>query len=197
VKRFHRILFERAKAAGLPDLRIMGATLSEGSWHYQSVYNVGGGDNMYNLNARTWGTQGKDIRAVTFSNYFPSSFGINFEINTRSTVQPYENMMALSLGTGTTFMLSLQQDSVESCPGKYRIFSALRVWGNARAANAFSFETKKLLANGTCDFNGEHKQLMNYHLEEVDKDTWKLYEDNGTGMKLLEILKRDLEINSF
>lgn len=49
VKRFFKKLFDRASFDNIPYLRISGATLSEGSWHYQSVWNVGGGKNMYDL----------------------------------------------------------------------------------------------------------------------------------------------------
>lgn len=191
VKRFHRILFEKAAAAGIPDVRIMGATLSEGSWHYQSVYNVGGGTNMYFTDKRQWNIQGKDVRAVTFSNYFPATFGINFDISAHSDVQMYENIMALSVGVGATFMLNINQKNIEACPKKYDIFKALKTWENARAANAFSFETKKMLAYGTCDFYGEIKKLKNYHLKEIDSNTWQLFEVTDTGLVLLDTLKRD------
>jgi len=42
-KRFFRKMFERAHSHGIPPIRFTGATLSEGSWHYQSIWNVGGG----------------------------------------------------------------------------------------------------------------------------------------------------------
>ena len=50
VKRFYRTMFDQAKKLNLPaDIRFTGAGLSEGSWHYQSVWNVGGGKNIYCL----------------------------------------------------------------------------------------------------------------------------------------------------
>src|SRR5690606_18424334 len=103
VKRFHRKLFDKAATYKLPDLRLMGATLSEGSWHYQSVWNVGGGTNMYDLKLRQWGSstpQGKDIRDVAYSNYFPATFGINFKIGANSVVEDYEHIQAISVGVG-------------------------------------------------------------------------------------------------
>lgn len=72
VKRFFRSMFERAKELGIPDIRFTGATLSEGSWHYQSIWNVGGGQNMYDADKRLWGSttsQGKDLRDVTYANF--------------------------------------------------------------------------------------------------------------------------------
>lgn len=55
-KRFFRRIFERAKEIGVPYIRVSGATLSEGSWHYQSVWNVGGGRNLYDVDTREWGS---------------------------------------------------------------------------------------------------------------------------------------------
>ena len=81
VKRFFRKLFDRASSDSIPYLRITGSTLSEGSWHYQSVWNVGGGKNMYDLKTDEWGSttsEGKDLRNVAFANYFPATFGGNF-----------------------------------------------------------------------------------------------------------------------
>ncbi|HEV2483621.1 MAG TPA: hypothetical protein VGS79_28340 [Puia sp.] len=171
VKRFHRVLFHRAAEGGIPYLRIMGATLSEGSWHYQSVWNVGGGKNMYDPVHRSWGIEGKDIRNVAFANYFPATFGITYGIGPSSTVQQFENLEAVSVGVGVTYMLDLRQKDVESCPVKYPIFSAIRTWENARAAAAFPSRLKKELADTTNFF----------HLRQVDADTWDLYRVDAQG----------------
>lgn len=168
VKRFHRKLFEKAASYNLPDLRIMGATLSEGSWHYQSVWNVGGGKNMYDLASRKWGSttsEGKDLRDVAYSNYFPATFGINFSIGAASKVSDYEHIEAISVGVGATYMIDLSKSAVESCPNKYEIFRAIKRWENARAANAFPRYVKKLLADPAKD----------WQLEQVDENNWKLY----------------------
>ncbi|HEX5025458.1 MAG TPA: hypothetical protein VFV68_09300, partial [Agriterribacter sp.] len=168
VKRFHRKLFERAANYHLPDLRIMGATLSEGSWHYQSVWNVGGGLNMYDLASRQWGSttsEGKDLRDVAYANYFPATFGINFALHPNSSVADYEHIEAISVGVGATYMIDLSKASVESCPKKYEIFAAIKTWENARAANAFPRNVKKRLAD----------PANNWQLEQVDQDHWKLY----------------------
>ena len=172
VKRYFRKMFDRAASHEIPDLRITGATLSEGSWHYQSVWNVGGGTNMYDVKARKWGTttsEGKDLRDVAYANYFPASFGINFGLNASSKVADYEHVQAISVGAGATYMLFLKQRDVENCPQKDAIFKAIRTWENARAANAFSRKVKKLLADPQRDWT----------LEEVDSNTWKLYEVIG------------------
>ena len=66
-------------------------------------------------------------------------------------------------------MLFLKQRDVENCPQKDAIFKAIRTWENARAANAFSRKVKKLLADPQRDWT----------LEEVDSNTWKLYEVIG------------------
>lgn len=168
VKRFHRKLFERSSGYHIPDLRIMGATLSEGSWHYQSVWNVGGGTNMYDLALRKWGSttsEGKDLRDVAYSNYFPATFGINFPIGAQSKLADYEHAEAIAIGVGATYMIELSKASVESCPLKYEIFAAIKTWENARAANVFSRGLKKLLADPSRD----------WHLEQVDQNNWKLY----------------------
>ena len=186
VKRFFRKMFERAAVHRIPYLRVSGATLSEGSWHYQSVWNVGGGTNMYDLKKRVWGSttsEGKDIRDVAFSNYFPATFGVNFGMNANSTVADYEHIQAISVGAGATYLMQLNQKSIESCPQKYDIFKAIRTWENARAANAFPRWVKKELSNPDNQF----------HLEQIDTHTWKLYKTDRDGQNptLFSVLKRD------
>ena len=186
VKRFFRKLFDRASFDNIPYLRISGATLSEGSWHYQSVWNVGGGKNMYDLSTDEWGSatsEGKDLRDVAFSNYFPATFGGNFGIDSSSTPKEYEHIEAISVGIGVTYLMSLNQKSVESCPRKYEIFNAIRTWENARAANAFSRKIKKQLADPT----------KNWHLEQIDKDNWKLYQVVNKEKSAFFNLTRDIE----
>ena len=169
-KRFFRKMFERAAMHGIPSIRFTGATLSEGSWHYQSIWNVGGGKNLYDVETREWGSttsQGKDLRDVTFANYFPVGMGGNFPINANSTVEQYEHIQAISVGLGTTYSLYLNQKDVESCPQKEAIFKVIRTWENARAANAFPRDIKKLLT----------KPEKNWRLlDGENKDTWILNE---------------------
>lgn len=167
-KRFFRKMFERAAASGIPSIRFTGATLSEGSWHYQSIWNVGGGKNLYDINTREWGSstsQGKDLRDVTYSNFFPVGMGGNFPINANSKAEDYEHVQAISVGIGTTYSLYLNQKDVESCREKEAIFKAIRTWENARAANAFPRHVKTLLSNPS----------NSWHLEQVDENNWKLY----------------------
>ena len=174
VKRFFGKMFERANSLGIPPIRFTGATLSEGSWHYQSVWNVGGGKNLYDVETREWGSatsQGKDLRDVTYANFFPSGMGANFPINANSTVAEYEHIQAICVGIGATYSLKLNQKDVESCPQKEAIFKAIRIWQNARAANAFPRWIKKELI----------KPSNQYHLEEIDSTTWKLYKTDLDG----------------
>lgn len=157
-KRFFRKMFGKAEELGVPYIRFSGATLSEGSWHYQSVWNVGGGRNLYDLDTREWGSttsQGKDLRDVTYSNYYPVSFGGNFGIKDTSTVEQYEHIQAISVGYGATYFLVINQDDVERCPQKDAIFKAIRTWQDARAANAFPRYVKKLLRNPVYDWRLE------------------------------------------
>jgi hypothetical protein len=162
----------------------MGAGYTEGAWHYQSVHNVGGGTNMYFVKKRKWAIEGKDIRNVNFSNYFPSTFGITEKLNPNSTVQEWENLQSMSVGVGVTYMFNLSQKSVETCPNKYAIFSAIKIWENARAANAFSKDIKRILAD----------ENRYFHLEAVDKDNWNLFEvdSEGNNKRLFVKLKRDI-----
>jgi hypothetical protein len=179
-KRFYRRLFAAVRRNGIGLVRVTGATLSGGSWYYHSIWNVGGGEHMYNNKTRSWGIEGKDLRNVTFGNYFPSTFGGNFSLTPTSTVQDYENIEALSVGSGVTYVLDLSQSSVEACPQKYEIFKAIRTWENARAANAFPRTVKKMLSNINRQF----------HLEQIDNNTWKLSEVKSSGSDFLVMLKR-------
>ncbi|HEX5151850.1 MAG TPA: hypothetical protein VFW07_10395 [Parafilimonas sp.] len=191
-KRFFRKMFERAAKLGVPYIRFTGATLSEGSWHYQSIWNVGGGKNLYDPETREWGSttsQGKDLRDVTYGNYFPSGWGGNFSINAHSTVSQYEHIQAVSVGIGTTYSLNLNQEDVESCPQKEEIFKVIRTWEDARAANAFPRRVKQQLADAA----------QSFHLEEVDANHWKLYKlkADGTGKQLFVELTRDKAYPAF
>ncbi|MGM9701780.1 MAG: hypothetical protein ACI3YX_10125 [Prevotella sp.] len=175
VKRFFRNMFDHAQKLGVPYIRFSGSTLSEGSWHYQSVWNVGGGRNLYNVDTRTWGhdtSQGKDLRDVTYSNYYPVSFGGNFAIKDTSTVEQYEHIEAIATGYGATYFMSLNQDDVEKCPQKEQIFQTIRTWENARHANAFPRSIKKLLM----------RPEYSWRLKEWDDgNTWTLYRmENGS-----------------
>lgn len=182
-KRFYRRLFATAKQKGIDLVRITGATLSGGSWHYHSIWNVGGGEHMYDIKTRSWGIEGKDLRNSTFGNYFPSTFGGNFALTPASTVQEYENIESVSVGSGVTYVMGLSAKSVESCPRKYGIFKAIRTWENARAANAFPLWVKKELRDTSKYF----------HLEAVDANTWNLYrvDSDGTRKELFVILRRE------
>lgn len=174
VKRFFRNMFEKGKALGVPYIRFTGSTLSEGSWHYQSIWNVGGGKNLYDVDRREWGSatsQGKDLRDVTYANFFPSGMGGNFPIKAGSTVAQYEHIQAISVGIGSTYSLQINQKDVEACTEKYAIFKAIRTWEDARSANAFPRWVKKQLADPTNQF----------HLEKLDKNTWKLYKTDLDG----------------
>ena len=141
---------------------------------------------MYDVGLRKWGSttsEGKDLRDVAYSNYFPATFGINFSIGHGSRVADYEHIEAISIGVGATYMIELSKSSVESCPVKYEIFAAIKTWENARAANAFPRWVKKELMDAS----------QNFHLEEVDENNWNLYKLNadGSAKQLFVSLKRD------
>jgi len=184
-KRFFHKMFDRAKEEGVPYIRFSGATLSEGSWNYQSIWNVGGGKNLYDAEKREWGSttsQGKDLRDVTYSNFFPVGMGGNFPIKADSKVEEYEHIQAISVGVGTTYSLQLNQKDVESCPQKEAIFNVIHTWEDARAANAFPRWIKTRLSD----------PAKNWRLYEVNKDSWNLYEvdKGGTNKTLFAELRR-------
>ena len=183
VKRFYRRLLASAEKMGVKEPRITGATLSGGAWHYHSTWNVGGGNHMYNGKTRQWGIEGKDLRNVSFGNYFPSTFGGNFEWGAGTTVRQFENIQALSVGLGVTYMMVMSEKKVEACPDKYAIFHAVKTWEDARAANAFPRWVKKELQDVS----------QYFHLEAVNANNWNLYKVNadGTDKKLVVTLKRD------
>lgn len=187
-KRFFHIMDDRAKELGIPYIRFTGATLSEGSWHYQSMWNVGGGLNMYDLNTREWGSttsEGKDLRDVAFANYFPATFGRNFPINESSTVAQYEHIEAVSVGYGATYYLWLSQEDVEKCPQKEQIFKAIRTWEEARHADAFPQSVKKLLMNPAYDWTLEPGQKAN---------SWTLHRlEDGRKVKSYELKGKNIQ----
>ena len=121
---------------------------------------------MYFIKDRKWAIEGKDIRNIAFANYFPSTFGITEALRPNSTVQEWENLQALSVGVGVTYMMNLSEKTVEACPQKYAIFKAIRIWENARTADVFTAAIKAQLANTDKQF----------HLEQLNELTWKLYE---------------------
>lgn len=163
-KRFMRGLFDNFHRMGGDYLRVMGSCVFEGNWHYMSVCNIGGGNNMYNPINNKWGIEGKDIRYSFSGNYFPCTFGIQ-SLQSNWNVQTIENLQSKSIAWDGTYMLGLSQNSVEKHPNKQAMFKAFRIWEDARQANAFSSELKK-----------EMREETNiYHLEQIDKYSWKLY----------------------
>ncbi|WP_285059519.1 hypothetical protein [Pedobacter ginsengisoli] len=185
-KRFFSKMFEKAAQLGVPYIRFTGATLSEGSWHYQSIWNVGGGKNLYDVDTREWGSttsQGKDLRDVTYANFFPVGMGGNFPVKAKSKLEDYEHVQAISVGVGTTYSLTLNQKDVESCPQKDAIFKVIRTWENARAANAFPRSVKKLLAD----------PANSWRLEQVDNNNWKLYTIQNGAKGVAFHLSRDIK----
>ena len=130
---------------------------------------MGGGRNLYDLDTREWGSttsQGKDLRDVTYSNYFPVSFGGNFAIVDTSFAAQYEHIEALSVGYGATYFLKINQQHVEECPQKEAIFRVIRTWERARRANAFPRAIRKRLMDSSLDWTLE---------EQADGGSWTLY----------------------
>ncbi|RFS20676.1 hypothetical protein DVR12_19140 [Chitinophaga silvatica] len=177
-KRFLRVLFEELKNLEVPYLRVMGSCVFEGNWHYMSVCNVGGGNNMFDPVNNKWGIEGKDIRYSFNSNYFPCTFGIQ-NIQKDWNIQVIENLQAKSIAWDATYMLGISEKSIEQRNDKNELFATFRAWEEARKAKVFSRQLKL-----------EMKEETNkYHLVQKDQDTWVLYnvnESNSNG----RILKR-------
>jgi hypothetical protein len=163
-KRFFGKLFESYKQHGGKYLRVMGSAVNEGSWHYMSVCNVGGGDNMFNPIRNKWGIEGKDMRYVFQSSYLPATFGI-INLNSDWTVADAENLQAKSIGWDANYMLGLSQRSVENCTEKEAIFKAYRTWEDARAADVFTKAVKVRLKD--LDYK--------FHLEKLGERSFLLF----------------------
>src|SRR4030095_329760 len=109
-----------------------------------SVCNVGGGDHMFSPVLNKWGIEGKDMRYVFESSYFPATFGIQ-SYQADWSLYDAENLQAKSIGWNATYMLGLSQQTVETSAEKAAIFKAFRAWEAARAANVFTKAQKDKL----------------------------------------------------
>ncbi|HWV64199.1 hypothetical protein [Chitinophaga sp.] len=179
-KRFLRGMFDHLEKMGVPYLRVMGSCVFEGNWHYMSVCNVGGGNNMFDPVNNKWGIEGKDVRYSFNGSYFPSTFGIQ-NLQPGWDVQVIENLQCKSVAWDATYMLGLSQEAVEKRADKQAIFKAFRTWENARSAGVFESALKKEM----------QEERNRYHLEQLDNNTWKLYPvalDGSLGTPM--ILKR-------
>ena len=109
---------------------------------------------------------------MTYSNFFPVSFGANFAIKDTSTVEQYEHVEAIAVGYGATYYLKVNQQDVESCPQE-----------DARAANAFPRHIRKMLRN----------PAYNWRLEALgDGDSWVLYRLEGQEKRENYLLRRTI-----
>lgn len=163
-KRFFRGLFDSYHRGGGSYLRVMGSCVQEGNWHYMSVCNVGGGDHMFNPVWNKWGIEGKDMRYVFESSYFPATFGIQ-SYHPNWSIYDAENLEAKSIGWNATYMLGLSQQAVEASGEKTAIFRAIRTWQEARAADVFTPAIKNKL-----------KDLRyKFHLEKSDGGRFRLF----------------------
>jgi hypothetical protein len=147
-------------------LRIMGSTVTEGSWHYMSVCNVGGGSNMFDPGESHWGIEGKDIRYQWGSSYFPITFGVQ-RYRGDWTAYDAENLEAKSIGWNATYMLGLNQNIVERSGEKDAIFKAIRTWENARGTNVFTKQDKQNLMDLGFKFHLEQTGEKSFFLSPV------------------------------
>jgi hypothetical protein len=155
-KQFFRNLFGSYAKNGGKYLRVMGSAVYEGNWHYMSVCNVGGGNNMFNPVLNKWGIEGKDMRYVFESSYLPATFGI-VDLHSDWSLYDAENLEAKSIGWDATYMLGLSQRAVEDCAEKNNIFKTYRAWENARDLNIFTKAIKQKLK----DLNYKYHLVQN------------------------------------
>lgn len=171
-KRFLRRMFDTYHKLGGPYLRVMGSCIFEGNWHYMSVCNVGGGNNMFNPITNEWGIEGKDIRYAHQSSYFPCTFGIQY-FSHKWDLQTIDNLQSKAIAWDATYMLGLSESEVEKSPQKKEIFKTFRAWEDARAAQAFPEKLKKEM----------QEKENRYHLEQTGEKTWQLYRVTKEGKK--------------
>ncbi|MBV8251893.1 MAG: hypothetical protein JO154_04730 [Chitinophaga sp.] len=183
-KRFFRGLFDSYYRNGGKYLRVMGSAVQEGNWHYMSVCNVGGGDHMFSPVKNKWGIEGKDMRYVFESSYFPATFGIQ-DYQADWSLYDAENLEAKSIGWNATYMLGLSQQTVEASAEKAAIFHAFHTWEEARAANKFSNALKEKLKNLDYKFHLEKtgtKDFLLYPIKEYRAT--ELYTSAGTSLQI-------------
>ncbi|WP_460431834.1 hypothetical protein [Arachidicoccus ginsenosidivorans] len=168
-KRFFRGLFDSYYRHGGKYLRVMGSAVQEGSWHYMSVCNVGGGDHMFNPVYNKWGIEGKDMRYVFESSYFPATFGIQ-SYQSNWSLYDAENLEAKSIGWDATYMLGLSQQAVEASGEKAAIFKAINIWQQARKAAIFTRTIKARLKNLKYKFHLERSASGRFSLFSVKEN---------------------------
>ncbi len=168
-KRFFRQLFDSYARSGGEYLRVMGSCVFEGNWHYMSVCNVGGGNHMFDPVGNKWGIEGKDMRYVFESNYFPATFGI-INYSPDWSLYDIENLQAKSIGWDATYMLGLSQGAVERSGMKDAAFAAFRLWEDARASGVFTKKVKEKLKDMTKKFHLEKAASGTYTLTTLDED---------------------------
>ncbi|SDC99830.1 hypothetical protein [Niabella drilacis] len=189
-KRFFRGLFDSYQRNGGRYLRVMGSAIQEGSWHYMSVCNVGGGDHMFSPVLNKWGIEGKDMRYVFESSYFPATFGIQ-SYQADWSLYDAENLQAKSIGWDATYMLGLSQQTVEASAEKKAIFSAYRTWENARAAAVFTKAHKEKLKDLDYKFHLEQTGARSFLLYPVKENRFRdlAYTVNGAALPLQNVFE--------
>ncbi|MFT3704708.1 MAG: hypothetical protein QM802_20250 [Agriterribacter sp.] len=156
-KRFFNTMFTHAKESGVPYIRFTGPTLSESSnSHYQSIWNVGGGKNLYDVDTREWGittSQGKDLRDVMYPNFFPVGMG---EIFPSKQTLRHCNMSIYKriyfCWCGHNIQPDIKPKRCGRVSAERNDFCHIHTWENARAANAFPRWLKKELENQNGSF---------------------------------------------
>lgn len=184
-KQFFRKLFDSYQKNGGKYLRVMGSAVGEGSWHYMSVCNVGGGDHMFSPVLNKWGIEGKDMRYVFESSYLPATFGIQ-DYQADWSLYDAENLQAKSIGWDALYMLGLSERTVEANAEKELIFKGLRTWEDARVAQVFTKAIKEKLKDLNYKFHLEQTGIRSFNLYKIKENRFRdlLYTTAGLQVQL-------------
>ncbi len=97
-------------------------------------------------------------------NFMPNMLGW-FSMNAKTTLADIEWMLARGAGYDAGFALATDRASLRKNPETGAILDAIRAWEDARHAAAFSEAQREALRDPKAEF----------HLENVEGDSWRLY----------------------
>lgn len=97
-------------------------------------------------------------------NFIPAMMGW-FSMSATTSIEDVEWLLARAAGFDAGFAFNVNLKNISRNGASDAIFDAIKTWETARMSGAFSKEQKLLME----DINNE------YHLEQVNKKSWKLY----------------------
>ena len=165
MKVFNRRLFDtyRKQTGRWPHITTA-SNIFGGAWEYLASCNLGGGGHMFNIPARRWGTEGKDIRNAFGNSWYPPSMG-GQGWNSGWSLYEAENLMSMAAAWDATFGLSVTQEALDATGDRDAIFKAYKAWMDARGQQAFTQAQKERLK----------EEGKSFHLEQTSEKTFVLY----------------------